>query len=148
MRLYLLLILALLGACSKKEQELPANALIVGEWAFEQVTFRKNFSFCSSDVTSDFSHLRYEFKGDKTLIQTDVAAGLKHQGTWRIEENVSYYNEETGTNEYTQTLYLELTNSSTGQPEYLTWENLSVRKDKISCTQRIKGGTYTLVFRK
>ena len=133
--------LIIIGASSCTKNIILRNEdKAVGTWKFEKVRQTNNLGFNREDITEDFENVTYKFQPDLTMIVNKN--GVERTGIWRIESNQQY---DANTNSYDSGLSLigALDNTNGEDLALISWNNLCISKNKITCTSSSVDYNYT-----
>ena len=126
--------------CQKDDLFASSQETILGNWKYDKVTFLKEGSFKSVNISSNYSHIKFEFFEDNTFIQTNTQINQSAIGEW-------YIGTDTVTTEdsYSVIEYLEgsLLDTATNVSTEVFWDYLEVKRTKIKYQEEKDGGKYT-----
>lgn len=124
----------------------PTEKQIQGQWEFEKVTFQKDLSLSFDDITDEYNSILLDFSNDGSFKQTNSENIQSVEGNWDISGYYIHYGES---GQYFEKLKCYTINISDGQEIVFEWDNFSVSKNEITCSEHSNGGyyRYTLVKR-
>lgn len=131
-----------LGSCTKSVFKTTSDKLMK-TWSYEKVTFKKNNSLSTKDVTSDFSTITLAFNSDFTLDEVNNTTGSTRVGTWKVDVEQDPYMTASGqSTTATEVLNGTLTDATNGAVYLLKWRSMSVSNSKIKAYEYKDDGTY------
>ena len=95
-----LVLLLLMTSCSTQWYLERKEDRIIGAWAFEKVTYKKEWALFADNITSEYSGDVIEFFGDYTAIYEDRSLGEYFDGDWEIIVDKDYvYTDDGGSSD-------------------------------------------------
>lgn len=135
------LIFQITTSCEKNENPFASTEVrIQGEWRYEKVKFSPHLSLNSTDLTGEYEGVTLNFRGDQTIERTNANSGIVESGSWRVETEILYMNE----NQYqpVEVLTASLVNFNNQEVTLINWRDLNIKRKKLTCWDYRDGGSY------
>ena len=133
-----LVLLTLLFSNCRDVNDLSYNTVmnrVTGKWTIEEVRLKDNKRLFSTDITETYKGFTFDFKYDNTLVVHNPKEDKMLYGTWYLDENWVWDEDE---NEYDveyQISSVVYDLSDTTQYRHMIWKDLKVNNSKLNAIE-------------